>query len=164
MSVISKKLLKFLAIESPFFNSQIHGLKHWRAVERYGIQLAKFNDADTDVISYFSHFHDCMRVNENVDPLHGQRATTFLKHHRSKINLDNAQFKLLCNACSGHTFGSKSKDITIATCWDADRLDIDRVGIIRDPEYFSSKEAKRIIVESGSSILKPFTFSFSTFK
>jgi len=40
---------------------------------------------------------------------------------------------LLKIACEGHGDGLMDADITVQTCWDADRLDLGRVGITPDP-------------------------------
>jgi len=154
--LITEENLELLAVESAFYNSPVHGIHHWRTVERNGLYLSQFNNADRSVVSYFSFFHDCKRENENSDPEHGPRAVEFLKYHRSKISLNDRQFKQLCRACSGHTFGGIASDVTVATCWDADRLDLDRVGIKRDHRYFSSEEAKRIVIEQDNAILNAF--------
>ena len=137
-------LLTLLETHSLLFHSDYHGLDHWRRVERNGLYLCEFNYAHKDVVSHFAYFHDSMRENEWEDPEHGPRAAAFLKQHREKIALDDDAFKLLCRACSGHTHGHKSADETIMTCWDADRLDLGRVGIQPDSKYLFNDEAKRI--------------------
>ena len=38
---------------------------------------------------------------------------------------------------------SGADDATIGTCWDADRLELPRVGIRPDPRYFSTIEGRR---------------------
>jgi uncharacterized protein len=50
--------------------------------------------------------------------------------------------ELLVTACSRHTCGSVSADPTIGTCWDADRLDLARFGIVPDPELLSTAAAR----------------------
>ena len=64
------------------------------------------------------------------------------------IDLDNEQFKLLILACSGHTFSKPETktdvDKSIAACWDADRLDLRRVGITPDPNRLFTKFGKFI--------------------
>lgn len=155
--MINSEIIEFLKSTSPFFTSSTNGLYHWRTVERNGLYLSDFTGADKSVVSYFSYFHDSMRVNEGVDPRHGPRATALLKKNRSLIKLNDDQFKILCSACSGHTYGRRTKCPTLATCWDADRLDIIRVGIVRDPKYFFSDEAKRIIVECDDDALHQFS-------
>jgi uncharacterized protein len=55
--------------------------------------------------------------------------------HRGKsFQLSDEDFQLLQYACIWHTEGVHHDDVTIATCWDADRLDLGRVGIVPDPK------------------------------
>ena len=146
-------LISLLEKDSLLFNSEYHGLHHWRTVENNGLYLAQYTSADPAVISYFAYLHDCMRENEYEDPRHGSRATKFAMRIRDQLVLTDKQFDQLCAACSGHTFGRVSICPTIATCWDADRLDIGRVGITPDAHYLFSDEAKRIAVEADFSVL-----------
>ena len=48
-------------------------------------------------------------------------------------------------ASNGHTGGGLSKDPTIGTCWDADRLDLPRVGVIPTPDFLSTAAAKKLL-------------------
>jgi len=59
----------------------------------------------------------------------------------------------LGRALSGHTLGKQTTNVAIATCWDADRLDLGRVGIQPDEKYLLTAEAKRITRESDFSVL-----------
>jgi uncharacterized protein len=142
--MIAEDVLALLKAESGFIDSRIHGLKHWQTVERNGHYLADFNGADKKVLSYFAYFHDCMRENEYRDKGHGPRAAAFAKKHRDIIPLNEVQFKQLTDACKGHTYGKRPECITINTCWDADRLDLGRVGITPDADRLFNTEAKRI--------------------
>ena len=45
-------------------------------------------------------------------------------------------------ASNGHTGGGLSKDPTIGTCWDADRLTLRRVGIEPAARYMSTAAGK----------------------
>ena len=154
--MIENKVLDLLKLESNFINSPIHGLKHWQRVERNGHYLANFNGADKAVLSYFAYFHDCMRENEGRDIGHGPRAAVFAKRNRDIIPLDDTQFKQLINACKGHTSGNRPECITINTCWDADRLDLGRVGITPDASRLHDMEAKRIADEGDFVKLNNF--------
>jgi uncharacterized protein len=49
---------------------------------------------------------------------------------------------LLVEACTGHSDGDTEADITVQTCWDADRLDLGRVGIRPHPIYLCTAVAK----------------------
>jgi len=49
------------------------------------------------------------------------------------LSLDRAGLDMLAYACEFHSDGLTEADITIQTCWDADRLDLGRVGIRPSP-------------------------------
>ena len=148
------ELIELLQNKSPFYGSSIHGIKHWKTVERNGLYLSNFTGADRNVVSYFAYFHDCMRQNDQIDPDHGLRGAKFAQKHRSIIDLDDDQFEKLFYACEIHTDGKTTACETVNTCMDADRLDIGRVGFIVDPFYLSSKEAKRIAEEKNFQVLE----------
>ena len=59
--------------------------------------------------------------------------------------LERRAFDLLLLAVSDHTMGYVHDDPTIRVCWDADRLDLPRVGTRTDPEYLGTRAAKRIL-------------------
>jgi uncharacterized protein len=50
---------------------------------------------------------------------------------------------LLCHACKLHSDGFITADLTVQACWDADRLDLGRVGVKPDPRYLCTSYAKR---------------------
>ena len=154
--MIDQGVLHLLRKESSFFDSPIHGIKHWKTVERNAHYLADFNNADKEVLSYFAYFHDCMRKNEHRDKGHGSRGAAFAKKHRDKIPLNDEQFKQLTYACKGHTYGERPECITINTCWDADRLDLLRVGTIPDANRLYNEEAKRIANKGDFLVLNEY--------
>lgn len=123
-------------IAAPFArHASVHGPDHWRRVERNGLLLATRTGADPDVIRLFALFHDSRRVNDGWDPGHGARGAEFASSHRGKsFQLPDTDFETLLYACIWHTEGVRHDDVTIATCWDADRLDLGRVGIVPDPK------------------------------
>ncbi|MBL3599333.1 MAG: hypothetical protein JMN25_05635 [gamma proteobacterium endosymbiont of Lamellibrachia anaximandri] len=53
--------------------------------------------------------------------------------------LTDGQMQQLTAACEGHTHAHTHADMTIATCWDADRLDLGRVGIRPDPQRMATQ-------------------------
>lgn len=53
-------------------------------------------------------------------------------------------FADLLFALEHHDQGQTSPNPHIGTCWDADRLDLPRVGIVPSPKYFSTEEGKRL--------------------
>ena len=52
------------------------------------------------------------------------------------------RFELLYDACAHHTDGLTEADITVQVCWDADRLDLGRVGMIPAPKKLCTAAAK----------------------
>jgi len=151
--MIKPEVLDILREKSAFFDSPVHGISHWQTVEHNGHYLADFNGADKNVISYFAYFHDCMRENEYEDSKHGLRGAQFAREHRKLIDLTEIQFGQLTDACKGHTYGRRPECATINTCWDADRLDIGRVGITSNSEFLHSDEAKRIADTEDFAVL-----------
>jgi uncharacterized protein len=95
----------------------------------------------------FALFHDSRRVNEEIDPDHGLRGAELARSMRDThlIHLNDAQFDLLRYACVHHTDGETSTEPTIGCCWDADRLDLDRVGIEPEADYLSTLAGKGMI-------------------
>ena len=121
----------------------IHGSRHWARVRANGLRLAAETGADVAVIEYFAVLHDSQRYDDGHDPAHGPRAAAWAAEIRDEmIHLDDTQFELLCDACSYHTMGKTDGDVTVQTCWDADRLDLGRVGIRPDPRYLCTDAAK----------------------
>lgn len=123
----------------------VHGPDHWQRVERNGLLLAERTGADIVVVSLFALFHDSRRVNECNDPGHGRRGAVYAANLRGKaFDLTDERFDLLYEACAGHTDQTYHDDPTIGTCWDADRLDLGRVGLVPDPEFMSTSFARQI--------------------
>src|SRR5262249_15030320 len=52
------------------------------------------------------------------------------------------EFELLFVAIRDHSIGRTRGDITVLTCWDADRLDLGRVGSRPHPDYLCTDFAK----------------------
>jgi uncharacterized protein len=122
----------------------IHGVSHWARVLENGLRLAQVTDANIAVVQLFAIFHDSCRVNEAVDPGHGQRGADLATELRGGLfHLPDADFRLLYDACVGHTDSETKADITIRTCWDADRLDLGRVGMVPDPKKLCTRAAKK---------------------
>ena len=57
--------------------------------------------------------------------------------------VEGARLDLLTFALHEHTSGLTSGDATVACCWDADRLNLWRVGIAPRAEYLSGAWARR---------------------
>lgn len=125
-------------------SSYLHGLKHARAVEQNGILLANESKADLGCVRLFALFHDLKRENDDTDRLHGKRAAEFVKQSNGSLfKLDDSCLAKLVYACEFHADGLVSNNITIGTCWDADRLDLVRIGVEPQIELLSTEAAKK---------------------
>jgi uncharacterized protein len=123
----------------------IHGASHWARVLHHGKNIGRLRGADLLVVELFGFLHDSCRWDDGRDPLHGQRAAEFANDiHRHYFDLQPLQLDYLCYALRHHSGGEVSTSVTIQTCWDADRLDLGRVGIFPSPKYLS-KEASLFI-------------------
>ena len=132
----------------------VHGPAHWRRVERNGLVLAERTGADVDVVRLFALFHDSQRENDGTDEGHGARGAEYAKSLRgAAYDLSDDRFEVLHFACVWHTDRRHHKDATIGTCWDADRLDLGRVGIIPHPRFMSTGFGREI---AAFGSLQPF--------
>ncbi len=132
----------------------VHGPDHWARVERNGLSLATRTRADVTVVRLFALFHDSRRENDGWDEGHGARGAEYATSLRgTAFELPDDRFELLHYACVWHTDSEHHEDPTIATCWDADRLDLGRVGVIPNAAFMST-DFGREIAACGS--IQPF--------
>lgn len=128
----------------------VHGPDHWRRVEQNGLWLATQTGADILVVRLFAWFHDAKRENDYTDPEHGRRGADYAASLRGELfDLDDPAFDSLIHACTWHTDGEFADNATIGTCWDADRLDLGRVGMIPSSKYMSTLFGKEV-ADAGS--------------
>jgi uncharacterized protein len=114
----------------------IHGLPHWSRVFWHGRALARELDVDPRLLAWFAFLHDSQRHDDGIDHGHGTRAADFaveLRRDGVLTELDGRRFEQLCEAMRLHSDGHVESEPGIVACWDADRLDLGRVGITPAP-------------------------------
>ena len=126
---------------------ETHGLSHWERVERNGIILSMENGAirenvNIKVVRYFAYLHDKCRLNDWTDLEHGVRTADMLPTIRDMILKDftDEEVALLEKACRYHTTEHRTGIPTVDICFDADRLDLGRVGIIPNPKLMATEQ------------------------
>lgn len=124
----------------------IHGPSHWERVYANGLYLVQHAAADLQVVQAFAFLHDCCRESDGEDPAHGSRAAAFAQSIADTLDLGDQAIELLLYACKHHDQGGLSDHPTVGACWDADRLDLGRVGIQPRPEYLSLACSRRAAV------------------
>lgn len=126
--------------------SRLHGLDHWWRVWKNAQFIAAdpfIDKVDMEVVALYALFHDSMRQTEGTDTGHGERGYKLFE--RLSLMLDFEQYmserqtETLFEACVDHSTGQRSCDPTIGVCWDADRLDLHRKGIMPDPRLMSTE-------------------------
>jgi len=141
--LITKKLIQAIKEQYALNWYGIHGIRHWGRVYANGLRLAEGTGAKVSVVKMFSIFHDSRRLNDGSDEAHGPRGAKLAEEFRGKyFELPDDEFELLIIACNQHTVLQIHTDITIQTCFDADRLDLARVGTMPDPRYLCTDLAK----------------------
>jgi uncharacterized protein len=140
---ISEELMALVRSEFALSWDGIHGVAHWARVRDNGLRLAELTGANLQIVELFAFLHDAKRCNDGKDPGHGKRAAEFTRSLRgSLITLSDRDMELLTFACEYHTDGLIEANITVQTCWDADRLDLGRIGIKPNPRYLCTPAAK----------------------
>ena len=135
-----------------------HGYAHWMRVLHNGRLLAKAEGANLKVVELFCLLHDSQRKNESIDPQHGYRAAQFAKTLKGVwFDADSKEMELLEEALAYHSDGYIKGDITVQVCWDADRLDLGRVGIKPIPSRLCTPTAKSAYV-LAAAYQRSFTF------
>jgi uncharacterized protein len=122
----------------------IHGADHWARVRNNGLRLAASTGANQHVVETFAFVHDACRYSDGNDPDHGPRAAAFAQTlNGTVLHLTALELQDLVDACTHHTRGMTSGfNPTVLTCWDADRLDLGRVGIRPNPDYLCTAAGK----------------------
>lgn len=123
-----------------------HGIDHWRRVASIGAALCEQTGANPTVVQIFAYLHDACREDEWEDPDHGYRAANWIAR-LPQINqiLGINDYLLLRDAIQFHNRGRTSADPTIGTCWDADRLDLWRVGVTPAERWLSTPAGKDML-------------------
>jgi uncharacterized protein len=123
----------------------IHGAAHWARVRQNGLLLAGRigPEANVRVVELFAFLHDSCRHDDGHDPMHGARAAQSIAELADELTaLSAEERRLLGYACTHHSDGLLDAEVTVQVCWDADRLDLGRVGYRPDPGRLCTAAAR----------------------
>lgn len=144
-TLIDTKLVELLRNRFRLDWKGIHGASHWSRVRQSGLILAERigSDVNVRVVELFAFLHDSCRLNDGYDPMHGTRAAASIAELTEDLPaLTREEKDLLSYACIHHSDGLREADVTVQVCWDADRLDLGRVGHVPDPERLCTAAAR----------------------
>ena len=144
-SIITREFLAWLRAQYQLDWLGIHGVRHWARVRATGLTLARTTGASPPVVELFSFLHDCARWDDGEDPEHGYRAGKLARVLNGDLfHLEQGELDVLVEALEGHDLIRWHGHPTIATCWDADRIDLSRVGVRPDPRFLCTEPGKRM--------------------
>lgn len=140
-------------VQSRWTLGDTHGISHWKRVRENGKKLLDSN-VDPVVVQFFAYLHDSCRQDDFEDLHHGVRAAEWISSIRDLYLqcLTDEQIEKLKTACRLHTVTQRTGDPTVDACFDADRLDLWRVGILPDP--------KKMATSQGAKMAKAFSRSW----
>lgn len=123
---------------------EFHGPDHWKRVATNAILVSRSEGVDPYLPYLFAWVHDSQRENDDYDPEHGPRAAAFLKTESKQLFafLSPVELNELAHACELHSDGHVDGTKETKASWDADRLDLWRVGIQPTPKYLCTRYAK----------------------
>jgi uncharacterized protein len=108
-----------------------------------GQRLAQQTGADARIVELFAYLHDSRRLDDGWDHEHGQRAAALVRSLNDELlALSEDGLDSLAYACTYHTDGLTEASVTIQTCWDADRLDLGRIGVRPTPSRLCTPAAQ----------------------
>ncbi len=123
-----------------------HGSRHWARVRLHGLAIAARTGASVRVVELFAFLHDARRRDEWMDPGHGARSAQLVRElGAGALGVSREEEELLAYACRHHSDGMVDADVSVQACWDADRLDLGRVGIAPDPDLLCTGAARDLL-------------------
>lgn len=131
-----------------FLHDQAHACK----VALSGLQIADLLERHTTArltkperiaVVLFGLLHDS-KMGDRWDSGHGERAAEYARSLDlgKRLRITRTVLDRLYVALRDHEAGELSRDLLIATCWDADRLALWRQGIEPDPARLSTSVAR----------------------
>lgn len=137
--------------------SRWHGPAHWMRVHANAVMLAAHTDcAYLPIVRLFAILHDCRRRSDGRDRQHGRRAADLALGLCAEgvipHELRGDDLNYLCYALTHHDEGLVTSNPTIGCCWDADRLDLTRCGIVPDPRLMSTAKGRELAQECRDRI------------
>ena len=134
--VVNQAFVEHCCLAYQMDHEGYHGFDHWMRVLHNGRLLAAAENANLKLVELFCLLHDTQRKNEDADPLHGQRAAKYAKTLRGVwFDVTDSEMALLTEALTYHSDGHTEGDVTVRVSWDADRLDLGRVGVSLPQSY-----------------------------
>jgi uncharacterized protein len=133
--------------------SSDHGPDHWGRVAVNGRRIARLEPGvDAHDVVLFALLHDAFRVNDGRDPEHGLRAAEWLQREAADVPTNLSH---LVYALTWHDKGQTITDPTVGACWDADRLELFRVGKVPRAKLLSTQAGRQLLRDDRGGSTMP---------
>lgn len=156
---VSLDRLRYIIAAWPLVGTEtLHGPDHWARVSRNAQHILTFSFPHQRMallrgVKLFALMHDCQRLDEGYDTMHGAHAAAFLRTHFTTIcpELSPELIERVAMVCQEHTirqpwdcYAKQDPELQIlmAICLDADRLDLTRLRINPNPKFLFTSTGK----------------------
>ncbi|MDT8284120.1 MAG: HD domain-containing protein [Thermovirgaceae bacterium] len=129
----------------------LHGISHLRRVAILSGRLAGAVGEDVESAVVMGFLHDCARRNDGTDLEHPHDSAVLARGLIERF-FPHLDVDRICDAIEGHADGEVTTDPLTACLWDADRLELKRIGRTIDLDLLSTKVAKRLARRRMSSL------------
>lgn len=132
---------------SPFCTCRglvLHGFSHLRRVAILAGRLANAVGEDVESAVVMGFLHDSARKNDGNDIEHAHDSAALARELMEKF-YPHLDVDRICEAIEGHADGEVTTDPLTACLWDADRLELKRIGRTVDVDLLSTGIAKRLV-------------------
>lgn len=123
----------------------LHGFGHIERVVEYAKLIAKKEcPGKYEDIIVGAYLHDVGRIDDSENNEHALKSAEIAEFLISR-HWPWLDKKKIVEAIKYHADGDVTDDHVIGAIWDADRLDLDRIGKVIDCNLLSTKTAKKIL-------------------
>lgn len=149
------KEVEEIVFHHSLYKDGVHGIDHIRRTVENAKIIAKETCPDKfDDAVIGAYLHDIGRIDDFGGNAHAVRGAKISERLLQEF-WPNLDIKRILFAIEFHADKLTSEDPLIGTIWDADRLDLDRVGIKINPDLLSTKKAKEILQQRLKNSLNP---------
>ena len=123
----------------------LHGMSHLRRVASTAGRIASLISEDVEAAVVTGFLHDCARTDDGGGTSHAHDSACVAKNILPTC-YPHLDVDRLCAGIAGHADGVVTDDLLIGSVWDADRLDLVRLGIEVDLGLLSTSVARRVAI------------------
>jgi HD superfamily phosphodiesterase len=121
----------------------LHGFDHLGRVAILAGRLARAVGEDVESAVVMGFLHDSARKDDGGGCLHAIESAVLARKLLLEFypQMDRGR---ICDSIKRHADGETTSDLMVACLWDADRLELKRLGRVVDPDLLSTEIAKRL--------------------